>query len=250
MTAMRQIVLDTETTGLSATQGDRIVEIGCIELAGRKPTGRHLHLHLNPERDIPEEASKIHGIRNEDVQGQPTFAQKAREILDWLQGAEIIIHNASFDVGFLDNELHLAGLPPFATHVAGIVDTLALAKEMYPGKRNSLDALCARLEVDNSERALHGALLDARLLADVYIRMTRSQGALLMEGNGGTGGGDAAAHSSQHTGVEQLDLSRIDVPIITASAQELAEHEAVLAHMDEESNGATLWRKTAAKTVP
>ncbi|HQQ70505.1 MAG TPA: DNA polymerase III subunit epsilon, partial [Alicycliphilus sp.] len=157
----RQIVLDTETTGLSAQGGDRIIELGCVELLNRKLTGNNLHLYLNPERDSHEDALKVHGISNEFLRDKPKFAERAQDILEYLQGAELIIHNASFDVGFLNKELELVGLPSLATHVDSITDTLAMAKEMFPGKRNSLDALCDRLEVDNSGRTLHGALLDA-----------------------------------------------------------------------------------------
>jgi DNA polymerase III subunit epsilon len=172
---MRQIVLDTETTGLSAETGDRIIEIGCVELLSRKLTGNNRHFYLNPERDSHEDALKVHGISNEFLRDKPRFGAVADELLEYLTGAEIIIHNAAFDVGFLDKELELVGKPCFTTFVSRVTDTLAMAKEMYPGKRNSLDALCDRLGVDNSSRTLHGALLDAELLADVYINLTRGQ---------------------------------------------------------------------------
>ncbi|MCO5117598.1 MAG: DNA polymerase III subunit epsilon, partial [Burkholderiaceae bacterium] len=171
----RQIVLDTETTGLSAEGGDRIIEIGCVELVGRKLTGNNLHLYLNPERDSHEDALKVHGISNEFLRDKPKFAEVAADFLRYVEGAEIIIHNAAFDVGFLDKELERVGQPPFGHFVEAVTDTLAMAKQLYPGKRNSLDALCDRLEVDNSSRTLHGALLDAELLADVYINLTRGQ---------------------------------------------------------------------------
>jgi DNA polymerase-3 subunit epsilon len=177
----RQIVLDTETTGLSAEGGDRIIEIGCVELLNRKLTGNNLHFYLNPERDSHEDALKVHGISNEFLRDKPKFAEVAQEFLDYVQGAEIIIHNAAFDVGFLNKELELINSPPFATFVGAVTDTLVMAKEMYPGKRNSLNALCDRLGVDNSGRTLHGALLDAELLADVYINLTRGQDALLID---------------------------------------------------------------------
>lgn len=176
----RQIVLDTETTGLSAEGGDRIIELGCVELLNRKLTGNNLHLYFNPGRDSHEDALKVHGISNEFLKDKPKFAEVVDDILQYLQGAEIIIHNAAFDVGFLNKELELVGRPAFRTYVESVTDTLAMAKEMYPGKRNSLDALCDRLGVDNSGRTLHGALLDAELLADVYINLTRGQDALLM----------------------------------------------------------------------
>ncbi len=240
----RLIVLDTETTGLSAQAGDRIIELGCVELVNRKLTGNNLHLYLNPGRDSHEDALKVHGISNEFLRDKPKFGERVQDILQYLQGAELIIHNASFDVGFLDKELELVGLPPLATHVGGITDTLAMAKEMFPGKRNSLDALCDRLEVDNSGRTLHGALLDAELLADVYINMTRGQDALLImdEASEGEGGVKIAA----------VDLSRIALPVLAANEQELAEHEDLLAQLDKSSGGKTIWRTCldAQKAMP
>ena len=178
---MRQIFLDTETTGLSPENGDRIVEIGCVELVNRKLTGNNLHFYLNPERDSHEDALKVHGISNEFLKDKPKFGEIADELLEYLQGADVLIHNAPFDVGFINKELELQKRPPIKTYVNSVADTLAMAKDMFPGKRNSLDALCDRLGVDNSGRTLHGALLDAELLADVYIYMTRGQDALLIE---------------------------------------------------------------------
>ena len=230
---MRQIVLDTETTGLYADQGDRIVEIGCVELENRKLTGRHLHHYLNPERDSHEEALKVHGIANEFLKDKPKFEQVAQEILDYIAGSELIIHNAPFDVGFLNSELERVGLPKLKNHVHKVIDTLAMAKEMYPGKRNSLDALCDRLEVDNSSRTLHGALLDAELLADVYLNMTRGQDALIMESSAAEG----AAESNQGT-----PLLHFDLPVLRASEQEVQQHEDVLVQIDKSSQGKTLWR--------
>ena len=171
----RQIVLDTETTGLDAAGGDRIVEIGCVELIDRKLTGHNLHLYINPERDSHPDAERVHGLSTAFLSDKPKFAEIARQFLDYVQGAEIIIHNAPFDVGFLNKELERLGLPPLSEHTGDITDTLALAKQIYPGKRNSLDALCDRLDVDRSSRTLHGALLDAELLASVYINLTRGQ---------------------------------------------------------------------------
>lgn len=230
---MRQIVLDTETTGLSAENGDRIIEIGCVELLHRKLTGRNLHHYINPERDSHEDALKVHGISNEFLRDKPKFAQIAEELLAYIEGAELIIHNAPFDIGFLNKELSLLGLQPITRIVMGVTDTLVMAKEMYPGKRNGLDALCDRLGVDNSGRTLHGALLDAELLADVYINMTRGQDALLMDA------GDAG-----DTGVvvEQVDLSRFELPVLRANEQELQAHEALLADLDKASKGRTVWR--------
>jgi DNA polymerase-3 subunit epsilon len=233
MPAMRQIVLDTETTGLSAEGGDRIIEIGCVELLNRKLTGNNKHFYLNPGRDSHEDALKVHGISNEFLRDKPKFAEVADELLDYLQGAEIIIHNAAFDVGFLNKELELIDKPAFASFVDSVTDTLRMAKEMYPGKRNSLDALCDRLGVDNSGRTLHGALLDAELLADVYINLTRGQDALLIDVSAQDAGGAVAV---------RVDLSRFDLPVIAANDQESAAHEDVLKQLDKASGGKTLWR--------
>ena len=234
----RQIVLDTETTGLSAEGGDRIIELGCVELLNRKLTGNNLHLYFNPGRDSHEDALKVHGITNEFLKDKPKFADMAPQILEYLQGAEIIIHNAAFDVGFLNKELELTGRPPFKTYVESVTDTLAMAKEMFPGKRNSLDALCDRLEVDNSGRTLHGALLDAELLADVYINLTRGQDALLMA--------DEPQESADGVVVPSVDLSRFALQVVAANEQELSTHEDVMTQIDKSSGGKTIWRKLQA----
>ena len=231
---MRQIFLDTETTGLSADAGDRIIEIGCVELLNRKLTGNNLHFYLNPERDSHEDALKVHGISNEFLRDKPKFAEVAQQLVDYLQGAEILIHNAPFDISFLNKELSQTGHHAFPSYVNSITDTLVMAKEMFPGKRNSLDALCDRLEVDNSGRTLHGALLDAELLADVYINMTRGQDALLME---------AETTDDTTRTTEYIDLSGLVLPVITASEQELAQHHDVLTQLDKSSGGQTVWRK-------
>ena len=229
----RQIVLDTETTGLSAESGDRIIEIGCVELLNRKLTGNNLHFYINPERDSHEDALKVHGISNEFLRDKPKFAEVAEEILRYLEGAEVIIHNAAFDIGFLDKELERLGKPVFTSFVSEVTDTLAMAKQLYPGKRNSLDALCDRLGVDNSGRTLHGALLDAELLADVYINLTRGQEALLIDlGDVGEQGAEG----------ERIDLSVFDLPVLTANAQELAAHADVLAQIDKASGGKLVWQ--------
>ena len=233
---MRQIFLDTETTGLSADNGDRVVEIGCVELVNRKLTGNNLHFYLNPGRDSHEEALKVHGITTEFLRDKPKFDAVVDKLLAYLQGAEVVIHNAAFDVAFLNKELELVKRPPFRQHVAGVVDTLVMAKEMFPGKRNGLDALCDRLGVDNSGRALHGALLDAELLADVYINLTRGQDVLLMDIGSPQEGGIA---------VVQMDLRGFVLPVVAANAQELDGHEDVLMQMDKSSGGKTLWRKCA-----
>ena len=230
---MRQIILDTETTGLSAENGDRIIEIGCVELLHRKLTGNNKHFYLNPERDSHEDALKVHGISNEFLRDKPKFVQVADELLEYLADAEIIIHNAPFDVGFLNKELELIGRGPLKEVVSNVIDSLQMAKELFPGKRNSLDALCDRLEVDNSGRTLHGALLDAELLADVYINMTRGQDALLI---------DVADDTTQGSSVVRLDLRQFDLPVLSASEQELAAHDDVMKQIDKASGGKTVWR--------
>ena len=230
---MRQLFLDTETTGLSAEGGDRVIELGCVELVNRKLTGNNLHFYFNPERDSHEDALKVHGISNEFLRDKPKFSDVVQEILDYVQDAEIIIHNAAFDVGFLNKELELAGQKLFTTYVDGVVDTLVMAKQMYPGKRNSLDALCDRLGVDNSGRTLHGALLDAELLADVYINLTRGQEALLI---------DAGSDEGKAGSEEAVDLSAFVLPVIQANTQEHAAHEDQLAQLDKASDGKTIWR--------
>ena len=237
---MRQIVLDTETTGLSAENGDRIIEIGCVELLHRKLTGNNLHHYINPERDSHEDALKVHGISNEFLRDKPKFAQIADELLAYLDGAELIIHNAPFDIGFLNKELERLGRAPVTTLVAGVIDTLVMAKEMYPGKRNGLDALCDRLEVDNSGRTLHGALLDAELLADVYINMTRGQNALIADADEATG--PAGQESIR------VDLSRLELPVLRANEQEAMAHDNVLTDIDKASKGKTLWRALSVAT--
>ncbi|WP_027478576.1 DNA polymerase III subunit epsilon [Curvibacter gracilis] len=229
----RQIVFDTETTGLSAENGDRVIEIGCVELVNRKLTGRNLHYYLNPERDSHEDALRIHGLTTEFLRDKPKFAAVVDEFLDYIQGSELIIHNAAFDVGFLNKELELLGRPPLRSYVTGVIDTLAMAKEMFPGKRNSLDSLCDRLGVDNSGRTLHGALLDAELLADVYVYMTRGQDALLI---------DAGSEEETQTQVVAFDLSGIELPVLEASEQELAAHADVMTQLDKSSGGKTIWR--------
>ncbi len=232
----RQIVLDTETTGLSAEEGDRIIEIGCVELVRRKLTGNNKHFYLNPGRDSHPDALRVHGISNEFLRDKPVFAAVAEELLDYLQGAEVIIHNAPFDIGFLNKELEMMGRPALAGCVSQVTDTLAMAKELYPGKRNSLNALCDRLGVDNSGRTLHGALLDAELLADVYINLTRGQEALLMSEEGGSQGEDMHAAC--------IDLSHIALQVLRANSAENEAHEAVLAQLDKASGGKTIWRST------
>lgn len=233
---MRQIFLDTETTGLSADNGDRVIEIGCVELLNRKLTGNNKHFYLNPGRDSHEEALKVHGITTEFLKDKPKFEAVADELLAYLQDAEIIIHNAAFDVGFLNKELSLTGRLPFKDYVISVTDTLVMAKEMFPGKRNSLDALCSRLGVDNSGRTLHGALLDAELLADVYINLTRGQDALLM---------DQGEEDDKGIRIVPIDLHGIELPVLAANDQELAAHDDILKQIDKSSGSKTIWRISA-----
>ena len=231
----RQIVLDTETTGLSAETGDRIIELGCVELVNRKLTGKNLHIYFNPERDSHEDALRVHGISNEFLKDKPKFAELADEIVEYLQGAELIIHNAAFDIGFLNKEFQLCGRKPVKSYVDGVIDTLAMAKEMFPGKRNSLDALCDRLEVDNSGRTLHGALLDAELLADVYINMTRGQEALLIADE------EPKDKNAGAVRVAAIDFSSLKLQVIAANEDELTAHFDVLKQIDKSSGGKTIW---------
>lgn len=230
---MRQIFLDTETTGLSPESGDRIIEIGCLEMNNRRMTGETLHFYLNPERRNHPDAVKIHGLTDEFLADKPLFASIADELLEFVSGAEIIIHNASFDVGFLNEELRRIGRPKFPGFVPKITDSLLMAREMFPGKANSLDALCKRLEVDNSNRALHGALLDAGLLAEVYIRMTRGQNSLVIDG-----GESSAAQAA----LEAVDFSLLDLKVVLADDAEVTAHAALLTELDKASGGKTIWR--------
>jgi DNA polymerase-3 subunit epsilon len=234
---MRQIVLDTETTGLEIGLGHRVIEIGCVELHNRRPTGRTFHRYLNPEREVDDGALAVHGISRAELDGQPRFGEIAEELLGFLAGAELVIHNAAFDVAFLDAEL--ARLPGEARQLASlcqVLDTLLLARELHPGQRNSLDALCKRYEVDHARRELHGALLDARILADVYLAMTGGQSSLALgEGDGrGPQAGAAAGTAAPVRGGETLQIAY-------ASDAELAAHEAMLALIDKASGGRCLW---------
>ena len=234
---MRQIVLDTETTGLSAENGDRIIEIGCVELVARKLTGNNLHFYLNPGRDSHEDALKVHGISNEFLRDKPKFSVIADELLAYLADAEVIIHNAPFDVSFLNKELSLIDKPPLKHCVARVIDSLMMAKELFPGKRNSLDALCDRLEVDNAGRTLHGALLDAELLADVYINLTRGQNSLVM---------DLGTEPQAGVAIQIVDLTSYDLPLLMANEQETAAHESLMTGIDKASKGKTVWRALVA----
>ena len=227
-------MLDTETTGLNAKLGDRVIEIGCIELLSRSVTERQFHRYVNPGREIEEGAAKVHGLTAEFLADKPKFADIAREFVDYVGGAELIIHNAAFDVEFLDQELALAGLKKLSDYVAGVVDTLAMARELHPGKKNSLDALCERYNVNNSHRTMHGALLDARLLAEVYLALTRGQESLVME--------------LEETGAAVAATARVDaskLKVLHATAEEAAAHEKVLDAIDKLAKDGSLWRHPA-----
>jgi len=231
---MRQIVLDTETTGLDWKNGDRVIEIGCIELLNRAFTGGRYHVYINPERAISDQARAVHGIDNDSLADKPVFAGIAQEFENFVRDAQLIIHNAPFDLGFLVNELKLAGRPLIKElDAANVIDTLALAREQNPGKKASLDALCERFGINNAHRTLHGALLDAELLAEVYLAMTRGQESLMMaleeEPKPDTESGSAQ-------GMERLPLK-----ILRASDEELAAHDAVLAGIEEANGGGCLW---------
>jgi len=243
---MRQVVLDTETTGLEPELDHRVIEIGCVELLNRRPSGRTFHRYLNPEREVEDGALAVHGISRGDLDGQPRFAEVAEELLTFLSGAELIIHNAAFDVAFLDAEL--ARLPGETRRLAAlgqILDTLALARELHPGQRNSLDALCKRYGIDNSGRELHGALLDARLLADVYLAMSGGQGALALTET------EVAAHTLAGARPTSVPLRRlVPLPVPAASAEELAAHEVMLAVITRASGGRCLWAANAPYAVP
>lgn len=230
---MRQIVLDTETTGLYARNGDRVVEIGCVELVDRKPTGRRLHRYINPEREVPVEAQRIHGLTDEFLADKPKFREIAAELADFIREAELVIHNASFDMEFLNAEFGLLGNADMDSAnrlCAGVIDTLKMAREIRPGKRNSLDALCGEYGVDNSNRQFHGALLDAELLAEVYLAMTRGQESLVME---------LDAPPAEVAAFVVGDRPALRVR--RAAGDELAEHERVLKEIDKESRGKCLW---------
>jgi DNA polymerase-3 subunit epsilon len=234
---VRQVVLDTETTGLSAKLGDRIIEIGCVEILDRRISERIFHTYLNPEREVELGATRVHGLTREDLLAKPKFAEVAKEFLDFVAGAEIIIHNADFDVEFLDLELGRARLSPLKEHVGTITYTLFMARELHPGRKNSLDALCERYFVDNANRTLHGALLDARLLAECYLAMTRGQESLMMEL-------ETPAAAAAALAALQIDVSSLIV--VPALPEEILLHEQVLDSIDKEAKGGSLWRKLAA----
>lgn len=234
---MRQIILDTETTGLDPSEGHRIIEIAGVEMQNRRLTGNHLHLYMNPDRDSDPGALAIHGLTTEFLSGHPRFEQVVDQILDYVRDAEIIIHNASFDLKFLDAELARIGRPGFRTVCAKVTDSLMYARELFPGKRNNLDALCERFGISNAHRTLHGALLDSELLADVWLAMTRGQDELLMDA-----GDDAQQGYVVQEGDVDIDLSVL--PVVQASPEELAAHQAYLDGL--EKSGGSIWRKLEA----
>jgi len=236
---MRQIILDTETTGLNPETGDRLVEVGCVEIVDRRLSGRTLHRYVNPERPSSEEAAKVHGLTDAFLADKPKFAEIADELIDFIRDAEVIIHNAAFDIGFIDAEMRRLGKPGLRHHAASVLDTLMMAREMFPGKANSLDALCRRLEVDNSNRSVHGALLDAGLLAEVYIRMTRGQHALVITEE------ESADDKPQAVELEEfanIDLSQFQLPVLCATADELVAHTRVLIELEKSNGGKLLWQ--------
>ncbi len=238
---MRQIVLDTETTGLSTAQGHRIIEIGCVELVNRRLTGREFHRFLNPDRDIDEGAEAVHGISRADLETAPRFHEVVDEFLEFVRDAELVIHNAPFDVGFLEHELKLMEHPqPTIEDHATVLDTLALARELHPGQRNSLDALCKRYEIDASKRDVHGALIDSELLANVYLAMTGGQSSLLLDEEPDHVANRAdPAVARNGVSADLASASHLDLVVIEASPEEAAAHDAMLAKIRE--SGACVW---------
>lgn len=230
---MRQIVLDTETTGLNPRSGDRIIEIGCVELFNRRLTGNNFHRYINPERDSEQAALAVHGLTTAFLSDKPKFAEIVVELREFVNGAEIIIHNAPFDLGFLDMEYKKLGYGTFVDDVAGVIDTLVQAKEMHPGKRNSLDVLCDRYGISNAHRTLHGALLDAELLADVYLAMTRGQNSFSIDMSDACNSDDAPL----------VLVPLAEVIVRPANAEDLVDHELVLASLDKEVRGQCIWNK-------
>jgi len=234
---MRQIILDTETTGLEPAQGHRIIEIGCVELVDRRLTGNHYHQYLQPDREIDAGAIEVHGISNEFLRDKPRFSDIVTEFMTFISDAELVIHNAPFDVGFINHELKREqGRWQVLDHYCTVLDTLVLARKMHPGQRNSLDALCKRYDIDNSQRDLHGALLDAEILADVYLAMTGGQSSLLLDSGADQG-------RQQETGVRPLAADRAPLTVIAATATELVAHQQRLDHIDKSSASGCLWKK-------
>ncbi len=233
---MRQIILDTETTGLDPKLGHRILEIAAVEIVDRRPTGNHFHRYVNPGRASEEGALEVHGLTEEFLRDKPKFGDIVKELIEFVADAELIIHNAAFDCAFLDAEFGLLDLKPVAEHCASIVDTLRMARDLNPGKKNNLNALCERYQIDNSARTLHGALLDANLLAEVYLAMTRGQESLMID----------AAPTPQAQAATRRATGKLELVLLAASSEELAEHAMQLAEIDKASRGACLWQKLEA----
>ncbi len=232
---MRQIVLDTETTGINPKLGNRVIEIGCVELVDRKLTGNNFHRYMNPDRESEEGALNVHGLTTEFLADKPRFHQIVDELREYIQGAEVIIHNAPFDLGFLNHEFKALNLPAFDEHIGGVIDTLVQAKEMRPGKRNSLDALCDHFGISNAHRKLHGALLDAELLADVYLAMTRGQNSLGMD----------IEEEVVATGIDLEQVALAEILVVRAAANEVTAHEELLNGLDKAVKGTCVWRTAA-----
>lgn len=237
---MRQIVLDTETTGINPKLGNRIIEIGCVELENRMLTGNNFHVYINPDRESEEGALNVHGLTTEFLRDKPRFHEIVEDLRTYIQGAEVIIHNAPFDLGFLNHEFKLLNLPDFSSHIGGVIDTLVQAKELHPGKRNSLDALCDRYGISNAHRKLHGALLDSELLADVYLAMTRGQNSLGMD-----------EEEVVVVGTELLaPVAMADIIFLPATDDELAAHAEALAGLDKAVKGQCIWTASLAPQLP
>jgi DNA polymerase-3 subunit epsilon len=235
---MRQIVLDTETTGLDHRTGDRVIEIGCVEMLGRKLTGQRFHVYLNPERPVDPGAVAVHGLSDEFLADKPKFASVVQDFVDFVRDGQLVIHNAAFDVGFLNNELALLGREKLDQICSGVTDTLRMARDLRPGRKNSLDALCNEFGIDNSGREYHGALLDAELLAEVYLAMTRGQNSLEME------------FDAPVVNTRSKQVQRVPLVVLAATDDELTEHERVLAEIAKESKGKCLWQALEAQAVP
>lgn len=234
---MRQIILDTETTGLEPSQGHRVIEFAGLEMVDRKLTGRHLHLYFNPERDIDADAERVHGLSRDFLSDKPRFASTGPEVVNFMRGAELIIHNAPFDIGFLNAEFERIGVEPVSSLCPSVIDTLVMARDQFPGKRNNLDALCDRFDINRSNRTLHGALIDCELLAEVYLSMTRGQESLAMDI-------DLDDHPGNDAGA--LKLERKPLVVLRAAGQELVEHQAYLDELDKIVGGTSLWRALEA----
>ncbi|HEX4916665.1 MAG TPA: DNA polymerase III subunit epsilon [Limnobacter sp.] len=238
---MRYVVLDTETTGLEVRQGHRIIEIGCIEVLGRQVTERHFHEYINPEREVDEGAYQVHGISDDMLADKPKFDRIAKDFLDFIRGSTLIIHNAAFDIGFLDMELERLGHGKVSDHVEGVIDSLLMAREMFPGKRNNLDALCDRLGVNNAHRQLHGALLDSQILAEVYLAMTRGQDSLVIDAHG--------LRDAQGETDGRIQLNALVLPEPEPSDEELHLHAAYLLDIEKESKGPSVWKTALEQTA-